>query len=242
MCEEASRLLGLYTAALSEFHDSQAPLLRGVSPNSREFAGTMQAKEAAHAVLQQTRRCYWDHVRVHGCRESPAEPEEKRALPSQGKSDRLWRRVQDAKRELDLAHDAVHEAQHELKSGALPAPDGNYAYKQTLKTQEQALSLYCAALGEWKVMLQAEPAGHDQKTEADRGGSVAARRQAVLTRRELEVLTHIASGKSSREIANLLGIAFKTVVVHRHHIQTKLKVHNTADLTRTALRMGLIEP
>lgn len=61
-----------------------------------------------------------------------------------------------------------------------------------------------------------------------------------LTDRERQVLTLIASGKTSREIADLLGIAFKTVVVHRHHVQKKLDLHNVADLTRAAIRMGLI--
>jgi DNA-binding NarL/FixJ family response regulator len=55
------------------------------------------------------------------------------------------------------------------------------------------------------------------------------------------VLGLIASGKSSRQIADHLGIAFRTVVCHRYRLQTKLKVHNTADLMRAALRMRLID-
>jgi len=46
-----------------------------------------------------------------------------------------------------------------------------------------------------------------------------------LSQREREVLILIGSGKSSREIAGHLGIAFKTVVVHRHNLHAKLKVH-----------------
>lgn len=63
-----------------------------------------------------------------------------------------------------------------------------------------------------------------------------------LSEREREVLILIASGKTSREIAALLGIAFKTAVVHRQHLQKKLDLHRVADLTRAAIRMGLIEP
>ena len=63
-----------------------------------------------------------------------------------------------------------------------------------------------------------------------------------LSGREREVLILIASGKTSRQIAPLLGIAFKTVVVHRQHLQKKLDLHRVADLTRAAIRMGLIEP
>jgi DNA-binding NarL/FixJ family response regulator len=63
-----------------------------------------------------------------------------------------------------------------------------------------------------------------------------------LTPREREVLALIASGQSSKQIAFTLGIGFKTVVCHRYRVQTKLKARNTADLTRAAIRMGLIEP
>ena len=63
-----------------------------------------------------------------------------------------------------------------------------------------------------------------------------------LSEREREVLVLIASGKSSREIASHLGIAFKTATTHRQKIQKKLQLHKVADLTRAAIRMGLIEP
>ena len=62
-----------------------------------------------------------------------------------------------------------------------------------------------------------------------------------LTARELEVLILIASGKSSKEIAAVLRIAFKTVVCHRSRILAKLGLHNSSDLTRYAIREGLIE-
>jgi DNA-binding NarL/FixJ family response regulator len=62
------------------------------------------------------------------------------------------------------------------------------------------------------------------------------------TARELEVLTLIASGKSTKETAHLLGIAFKTAASHRSRVMAKLNANNTADLTRAAIRMGLIEP
>jgi len=232
MCEDASRFLGLYTAALSAFHDAQAPLLRGLKAGSSELAGAIEAKEAAQLVLLEARRRYWEHVRSHGCRERMARPELTPAPLCKGNSEFMWQRVEHAKRELDLAFHAVHEAEQESRSGALPAPDGRYAYRNVLNAQNAALSQYRAAVDDWMAVLPGQ-----------RSGSVSEdpRRTGVLTPREREVLTHIAAGRSSREIAGLLGIAFKTVIVHRHHIQTKLKVHNTADLTRTALRMGLIE-
>ena len=63
-----------------------------------------------------------------------------------------------------------------------------------------------------------------------------------LSQRERDVPVLIASGKTSREIAEQLGIAFKTVTVHRLHLHRKLHLHKAADLTRAAIRMGLIDP
>lgn len=74
------------------------------------------------------------------------------------------------------------------------------------------------------------------------GGSARARGGDHLTPREFEVLALIANGKSSKEIAATLGIAFKTVVCHRGRILSKLSFHNAADLTRYAVRIGLINP
>ena len=63
-----------------------------------------------------------------------------------------------------------------------------------------------------------------------------------LTPRELEVLKLIAEGKSSREIAELLVVSIKTVERHRADILHRLGLRDRVDLTRYAIRRGLIEP
>ena len=63
-----------------------------------------------------------------------------------------------------------------------------------------------------------------------------------LTTRELEVLKLIAEGKSSREIAELLVVSIKTVERHRADIFHRLGLRDRVDLTRYAIRRGLIEP
>ncbi len=63
-----------------------------------------------------------------------------------------------------------------------------------------------------------------------------------LTPRELEVLKLIAEGKSSREIAELLVVSVKTVERHRADILHRLGLRDRVDLTRYAIRRGLIEP
>jgi DNA-binding NarL/FixJ family response regulator len=63
-----------------------------------------------------------------------------------------------------------------------------------------------------------------------------------LTPRELEVLKLIAEGQTSKEIAALLVISVKTVERHRANILQKLGMRDRVELTRYAIRRGLIEP
>lgn len=63
----------------------------------------------------------------------------------------------------------------------------------------------------------------------------------ALSRRELEVLKHIAEEKGNKEIADLLFISVRTVDAHRRHLLEKLQVKNTAGLVKHAIRMGLID-
>ncbi|MBK8799877.1 MAG: response regulator transcription factor [Caldilinea sp.] len=63
-----------------------------------------------------------------------------------------------------------------------------------------------------------------------------------LTAREIEVLTLIAEGSTSREIAEELVISVKTVERHRENIMRKLDVHSRVELVKYAIRRGLIQP
>ncbi len=63
-----------------------------------------------------------------------------------------------------------------------------------------------------------------------------------LTPRELEVVKLIAEGYTSDEIADALVISRKTVDHHRCHILGKLGMRNGAELTRYAIRRGLVQP
>ena len=64
----------------------------------------------------------------------------------------------------------------------------------------------------------------------------------VLTPREEEVVKLIAEGHSSREIAAALSISLKTVERHRANVLGKLGMRDRVELTRYAIRAGLIEP
>ena len=60
-----------------------------------------------------------------------------------------------------------------------------------------------------------------------------------LTGREREVLQLIAEGKTTKEIANRLGVSTKTVETHRQRLMDKLGIHTIAGLTKYAIRDGL---
>ena len=63
-----------------------------------------------------------------------------------------------------------------------------------------------------------------------------------LTPREREVLQLIAEGKTTKDIAGLLGLSVKTVESHRTRLMEKLDIRQTAGLVRYAIRRGLIQP
>ena len=73
---------------------------------------------------------------------------------------------------------------------------------------------------------------------------VQSRRQALdepldlLSPREIEIITLIAEGKSSKEIASILFLSFRTIQNHRTKIMKKLNLKKNTDLVRYAIRKG----
>jgi len=61
-----------------------------------------------------------------------------------------------------------------------------------------------------------------------------------LTPRQRETLQLVAEGRSTKEIAQLLGLSVKTVDTHRSQIMDRLDIHEVAGLVRYAIRIGLV--
>jgi DNA-binding NarL/FixJ family response regulator len=61
-----------------------------------------------------------------------------------------------------------------------------------------------------------------------------------LTAREIEIVKLIAEGKSSREIADLLFLSFRTIQNHRTRIMRKLHLKKNTNLVKYAIQMGLL--
>ncbi|MBP9086692.1 MAG: response regulator transcription factor [Kofleriaceae bacterium] len=63
---------------------------------------------------------------------------------------------------------------------------------------------------------------------------------AMLSQREVQVMEMLAKGQTNREIADSLSISIKTVDTHRGHVLKKLQLRNNSDLTRFAVKHGLV--
>src|SRR5215472_12091687 len=128
-----------------------------------------------------------------------------------------WRRLQDAKLRLDQARVIVKDI--EADKGAIPPPDGSFAYTRALHAENLALSTYREALQAYYAAAMAHNGSAVDTDVASPG----------ITPREREVLKLIAAGKTSKEIAAELGIAFRTTVCHRYRLYQKLKVDTNVE-------------
>src|SRR5215469_1659542 len=63
----------------------------------------------------------------------------------------------------------------------------------------------------------------------------------ALTAREREVIQLLAEGKTSKEVAVTLNLSVKTAETHRTNLMRKLDLHSVADLTRYAVRNGIVQ-
>jgi two-component system, NarL family, response regulator NreC len=62
-----------------------------------------------------------------------------------------------------------------------------------------------------------------------------------LTARQRDVLRLIADGRTTREVAETLGLSVKTAELYRARIMSSLDIHDVAGLVRYAIRRGLID-
>jgi FixJ family two-component response regulator len=81
---------------------------------------------------------------------------------------------------------------------------------------------------------------HDRAIEA-RGAAIQ-RRVSLLTPREIKVFVLVVTGMLNRQVAGALGIAEKTVKVHRGRVMKKMRARSVAELVRLADEAGVIVP
>lgn len=96
------------------------------------------------------------------------------------------------------------------------------------------------AVASGKHYLSPEVTGMVMTLFEDPAPSAGLSQPDVLGKREKEVLKLIAEGHRSSAIAVQMGITVATVEAHRRNVLRKLHLHSAADLTRYALRHGII--
>lgn len=112
-----------------------------------------------------------------------------------------------------------------LHNGAL-----GYVLKNATK-QEILLAITTVMQGKQYLSLDAS-----EMMKSNKGDSMP-----VLTRRETEVLQHIANGLTNAEMAALLFVSPTTIDTHRKHLLEKFDAKNTAILIRKAIGMNFVQ-
>ncbi len=97
---------------------------------------------------------------------------------------------------------------------------------QAIKTVNQGSTYFCESATQTLFTQEITPAAHKPNP---------------LSRREEAVLKLVAQGCSSKKIATLLNISYRTVETHRQNIKHKLDIHSTAELAKYAVQHGLLE-
>ncbi len=133
---------------------------------------------------------------------------------------------------------SVYDNDEYLLSAARAGAAG-YVLKSLADTVIVSACRAVAAGGRFVCPSGLTPALENEIERARRGDRV---RRDVLTPRELEVLKLVAEGYSSQAIADELVISPKTVEHHRSNMLKKLGASDRVELTRHAIRRGLIDP
>jgi two-component system response regulator NreC len=127
-------------------------------------------------------------------------------------------------------HDEDQYVSEALEAGVMGYVLKNQAAKDLLQAIEQVS----------KGQVYLSPGVSRAVMEAYR--SPSKRQKDPLTIREKQVLQLIAEGKSTKDVASLLGISVKTAESHRTRLMQKLDIHETASLVLYAVRQGIVHP
>ncbi|HMF97955.1 MAG TPA: response regulator transcription factor [Vicinamibacterales bacterium] len=146
----------------------------------------------------------------------------------------------DAGREIQRTHENTHvvlltmHAEEHLMAAALRT--GIRAY--VLKSQATE-DLVAAIRAVMRRQVYLNPGLSKFAVDAYIKGEAAA--ADPLAPRERQVLQLVAEGRTSKEIAAVLGLRAKTAESYRARVMEKLDIHDTAGLVRYAIRQGIVE-
>lgn len=125
-------------------------------------------------------------------------------------------------------HDSAEYAYHALQSGAV-----GYLPKSAASIELET-AIEHVVRGEKYLSPSISPEPLSERMPSSSGSTID------LTPRQLEVLTLISEGSSTKDIARSLNISVKTVESHRSQLMERLNIHDVAGLTRYAIKKGLV--
>jgi DNA-binding NarL/FixJ family response regulator len=142
------------------------------------------------------------------------------------------------RRELKVLMLSVHDI-NQYFFEALKAGASGYVLKTVA---DRDLVQACRAVMRGEPFLYPPTVRALMREYLDRAADGEAVREDPLTPREREVVKLVAEAYSTDEIAQLLIISPRTVERHRENILSKLRLRDRVELTRYAIRHGLVEP
>ncbi len=131
----------------------------------------------------------------------------------------------------------MHE-DHQFLRSALAAGGAGYLTKRAA-SGELLSAIRQVAQGRSYINIKLEQVGLAEVVQRESPPSES--NQVPLSPREREVLSMVAQGYTSKEVARQLGISSASVDTYRLRITEKLQANHRADLVRYALRNGLLE-
>jgi len=132
------------------------------------------------------------------------------------------------------AHEEDPYVERALEAGV----DGYLSKNSAAATLPQAIRDVVSGRRVYAPAVQRKLAQYEKENPA---GQLRKKNSEKLTARETEVLKLVAEGNANNQTADKLGISIKTVEKHRQKVMEKLRVHDTAGLTRYAVQAGLVD-
>ena len=149
----------------------------------------------------------------------------------------VTRRIRAAVPDTKILVLTMHESDHMVRR-ALDAGASGYLLKSDL-TECLAEAVSAVAEGKRFLTPKVSEIVLDGFLNTKNAHPHGAAQTPHITRRELQIISRLAAGKSNKEIAAELGIAVRTVETHRSKIMLKLGLHSLAELIHYAMRNQL---
>lgn len=136
-------------------------------------------------------------------------------------------------------HDSDHVIREVLRAGArgfLLKSDAGRDLVAAVDALQSQRTFFTTRVSEMVLegFLNREGKHSDFESDFDPSGD-------TLTSREREVIQLLAEGRTSKEVAVTLSLSVKTAETHRTNLMRKLGLHSVADLTRYAVRNGIVQ-